>query len=150
MSNYIIHRDGRVWSKKTNKFLKPAINHQGYYQLLLDGKCKRVNRLVAQTYIPNPENKPEVNHKDGNKLNNVVSNLEWCTSSENSKHSVENGLQVSLKGEERWNHKLTEEDVNNIKFLNKTLAQKQVAEMYGVDASLISRIVNNKLWKHVS
>ena len=78
---YAITRDGRVWSYKRKKFLKPGLV-RGYYQVVLckDRKRKRyyIHRLVAQTFIPNPDNLSQVNHKDENKQNNCVENLEWC------------------------------------------------------------------------
>lgn len=77
------------------RVLKLALSDRGYLHLCLynpKNKNHRINRLIAQTFIPNPENLPEVNHKDGNKLNNNVDNLEWCTSSENNLHAVRMGL----------------------------------------------------------
>ena len=81
--------------------LKSKLTKDGYYEtaLLSKGKGKnqykyiRTHRIVAQAFIPNPENKPEINHKDGNKLNNNVDNLEWVTSSENQLHAYRTGLQ---------------------------------------------------------
>lgn len=80
------------------KVLHKWISCCGYYQVVLskNGKVKRltIHRIVAQVFIPNTLNKPQVNHKDGNKLNNCVDNLEWCTRSENQLHAWKNGLQV--------------------------------------------------------
>lgn len=79
--------------------LKPSLNSSGYYKVELykDKKSKvfYVHRLVATVFIPNPENKSEVNHIDGNKINNIVSNLEWNTISENQKHAIKHKLRTS-------------------------------------------------------
>ena len=81
---------------KREKILKNMVYGNGYYYVCLskNGKVKKykVNRLVAQAFIPNPENKPFTNHIDGDKLNNNVDNLEWCTQSENMKHASKMGL----------------------------------------------------------
>lgn len=81
--------------KRLGKILKPRINHKGYicYVLCKNGKCKSyiAHRIVAIHFLSNSYNKPEVNHKDGNKQNNKVSNLEWCTTQENVQHSFKIG-----------------------------------------------------------
>jgi hypothetical protein len=89
---------GRIKNLKTDKIKKPSID-KGYNKISLSKgkviKMYRVARLVALTWVSNPLNKPEVNHIDGNKRNDVQSNLEWVTSSENSQHAHKSGLQVS-------------------------------------------------------
>ena len=87
-NDYLVYDDGRVFSKLSNKFLKPQKNkYTGYYQIFLckNGIKKRfsIHRLVALHYIPNPENKSDVDHIDGDKTNNNVNNLRWTTNQEN-------------------------------------------------------------------
>ena len=97
-NRYILYDDGRIYSKARKIFLKPYLNKYGYLEIVLrptiNGSTKkyRINRLIAIYFIPNPDNLPQVNHKDGNKLNNKVNNLEWCSASYNTKHSYDIGL----------------------------------------------------------
>ena len=82
------------------KIIKPILTNKGYFQVCLSKECKlkyaSIHRLVAEAFIDNPENLPVVNHKDGNKLNNRVDNLEWCTYQYNHWHARENGLLVNM------------------------------------------------------
>ena len=90
--NYHIYDDGRLWScKGKGRFLKPSINKWGYKHVLLYKNRKRksvkVHRLVAVAFIPNPENKPQVDHIDQCRTNNHLSNLRWATNSENQQNT---------------------------------------------------------------
>ena len=93
--NYIVSSTGRVRREHSTEDKIPR-ERNGYLSVDLysDGerKTKRVHRLVAETFLPNPDNKPEVNHIDGNKYNNDVSNLEWVSAKENCRHAWDNGL----------------------------------------------------------
>lgn len=97
-TNYYITEDGKCYNQKTGKWLKGQENYKnGYFSFNLtmpDGSKKRkyAHRLVAMAYIPNPNNLPQINHKDGNKLNNSVENLEWCDGHYNQQHAIENEL----------------------------------------------------------
>ena len=108
-----------------------------------------IHRLVAKAFIPNPENKPYVNHLDGNRLNNKASNLEWCTAKENTHHAIENGLQ-RVKGEFQTNSKFTPKDILDIrKMLDEGRTSRSIAEDYDVHESTISLIKIGKHWSHI-
>jgi len=91
-TGYLIYNDGRIFSTKSNKFLKQFPGSSDYMQVGLSKKGRvkivMVHREVAKAFLPNPENKPQVNHKNGKKHDNSVSNLEWVTKSENALHSI--------------------------------------------------------------
>ena len=137
--NYQISNLGRVWSKKRQIYLKPHKNNSGYLSVLLpsiNGKYKRelIHRLVALTFIDNPDNLPCVNHKDENKENNVVSNLEWCSRSYNINYGTRN---------ERAS-----------KALNKAIlcietgeiftSGKECAESLGTSPDIVSKVLHGK------
>jgi hypothetical protein len=90
--NYLVTVDGRVFSLHSMRFLTLHKNDNGYLRVKIDGKLCYIHRLVAKTYLPNPENKATVNHMDGDKYNNMLCNLEWATSSENMKHACDTGI----------------------------------------------------------
>lgn len=116
------------------------------------GKCVPVHRLVAEAFIPNPKNKPQVNHKDGNKQNNCVENLEWCDNSENQIHAFKNGLQ---KGNfSHHNSKLKYEDVIYIKNTYKKGVKGRgaivLAKKFDVCQETIYQIVDCKSYKYIN
>jgi uncharacterized protein (DUF2147 family) len=94
--NYLITTDGRIFNLKKMIFLKKLLNNSGYYNICLynenGGKFYLVHRIMAQTYLPKDDTRNFVNHIDGNKENNFLCNLEWCTHKENMQHAWENGL----------------------------------------------------------
>ena len=151
---YKVDENGNVFSVRNNKLLKRMMFPSGYeYVHLCNGKGKtklfRVHRLVAETFIPNPNNLPEVNHKDGDKLNNNVKNLEWCTNLENMRHSVETGLR-NIKGENNPSAKLTVKDVINIRKeyipKSKEFGTVALARKYGVTNVMIGKIIRYECW----
>ena len=154
---FAITEDGQLWSKRSNKFLKlNKINGYLTHTTRIGGRTGknvvlRAHRLVAKAYIPNPENKPFVNHKDGNKQNNHVSNLEWCTPKENSQHAYATGLAKAASGADSPCAKLTAEDVlfirTNYKPYDREYGTRGLGRMFGVDHSVISDIINNKKYK---
>lgn len=162
---YSITNDGRIWShekivgrknkskgKKLSKWLKPTIN-KGYLVICLVKNKKRkmffVHRLVAQAYIPNPNNKPHINHLSGIKTNNHVSNLEWVIPLENSQHATINGLMNGVQrfGENNFSAKLTWEQVNEIRNNHNNESHKnKVWEKYGIGRTQYYNILNNWAW----
>ena len=94
--NYLVSDEGQIKSRKRNKLLIPKANWDGYLRIQIweGGKCHMIgwHRVVAETFVPNPDNKPFINHKNGVKTDNRAENLEWCTQSENIRHAWKNGL----------------------------------------------------------
>ena len=135
--------------------LKQNKTEKGYLSVTLtkngNRKVYRCHRLVAIHFIPNPDNKPEVNHKDGVKTNNYDWNLEWATHKENIIHAFANGLTKIPKGEMNQSSKLSKIQVLEIRDLcaNKKFNQKELAIMYKVAHSTINAIIKRKNWKHI-
>lgn len=119
---YQISNFGNVKNKK-NKKIKEATHYHGYKYVMLSKnkkqKKKYIHRLVAQAFIENPNNYKEVNHKDGNKENNYIDNLEWCTRSYNVLHSYKNHLLVAKKGKNNSMSKPVVQYTNDGIFIKK-------------------------------
>jgi hypothetical protein len=137
--------------------LKPYKSKWGYRMVRLckdmTYKGKTISRLVAQTFIPNPENKPQVNHINGLKDNDNLENLEWNTQSENQQHAIRTGLKISLKGEHVFGSKLNEHQVRRIRLMKEvdpTITQERIASFFNVSRSCISFILSRRNWNHIS
>lgn len=98
-TNYSISNKGQVRNNTTGKVLKPQRTNKGYLEVEIYGRRKRIHRLVAETFIPNPDNLPQVNHKDENKENNSVENLEWCDNRYNCTYSSGKPVEQLKDGE---------------------------------------------------
>ena len=147
--DYEIFEDARIYSYKSNKFLKPSINAGGYLVLNLRGVEQRLfllHRLVAACFIPNPENKPFVNHIDGNKQNDHVSNLEWSTAKENTIHAVRLKL-INNRGENASFSKLTDDDVMFIRDSQNSL--DNLSNKFDVSKSAIYSARHSINWAHL-
>lgn len=155
---YEISNYGRVKTlfKGVSKIRKQVFSNPGYFGLVLYKnnfpQSARIHVLVAQAFVPNPENKPVVNHKDANRRNNQVSNLEWVTQLENKKHAYDKGLYKI--GCEHWKSKFTEEQIRYIRencipgdleFGISALARK-----FGVNIATISEMYHGHTYKNVT
>ena len=150
---YQIDETGNILNVKKQRVFKPkSTNSRGYVttDLFKDGKRKgfTVHRLIAETYIPNPDNLPFINHKNALKWDNRVENLEWCTGSENSLHAVKMGL-INHKGIKHPSTNFTEEDVLHIRSLANSMRGVDIAKLYGVTKTCISLIIRRKTWNHL-
>lgn len=111
-------------------------------------KQYQVHRLVAMTYLPTNDTTLVVNHLDGNKVNNHISNLEWCTQAENIAHAVENGF--STRGTNNCNAKLDDDKVRHIRAEAQAgVLQRTLADRFSVNENTISAIVRHQNWAHV-
>ena len=146
--DYLIFSAGKVYSLKRKKYLKPFNNTHGYYHVRLckSGKpiYKYMARLVAQAFIPNPDNKPEVNHKDGIKANNDISNLEWVTHSENMLHAFATGLKEKTPNTGRPEIPINVYDYTTGQFLSFHPSQSDAARMHGLFQGNISQVLLGK------
>lgn len=145
IDDYEITKDGQVINKITQHILKGQPNNKGYLRVHIDGKLRFIHRLVAEKYIPNPNNLEQVNHINGNKTDNRVENLEWVDNLTNRHHAVENGLHLS--GEQCSYAKLNWDKVRFIRENRNLYTTVELAEMFGVKRTTISSVLNNRSWK---
>jgi hypothetical protein len=162
---YEINAEGTVRNIRTKHILKKQINAKGYWVITLHIGPERnhkksflLHRLIAEAFIPNPENKPWVNHKNGNTLNYQLNNLEWATPSENQQHAYDTGLKTPShksknQGTQNARSKLTEKQIlwarQNYKPNDKTYGVRPMARYLKIDSSLLSKIIQGKRWKHI-
>lgn len=150
---YFAYNDGSIFDSKRKFKLKFSLDKDGYYLYNTTINAKRINlkihRVIAQAFIPNPENKPQVNHINGIKTDNRVENLEWATAKENITHSFKNGLSSQV-GERNARSKFTKEQIIEIK--NKMLigiANKDLCKEYNMSNSNMAAIKIGRRWNHI-
>ena len=139
---------------KAGHIMSPKLGQWGYFYVNLyeNGKFSKtlkIHRMVAAAFVPNPENKPDVNHKDGNKQNNLPDNLEWVTESENVIHAFATGLHSGLKmrGEKNGHAKLSEADIPEIFRLRELgWTHQKIADHIGVCRAHIGLVLSKKTW----
>ena len=145
------HWNGHAWWYRNGIMLKPQMNDKGYYIVSLSRNSivcpTRVHRLVAKVFIENKCDKPFINHKDGNKVNNHLDNLEWCTPLENVRHAIKNKFHdPALSGS-----KFSRDEVKKIRVEYKysKTSHRKMAKKYNVTPTTIYNLLNFKTWKNV-
>lgn len=159
---YYVSNMGRIFTtsahgKKDNPtIMKPARSFDKrrgtwqYMKTVMDGRTIRVHRVVAQTWIPNPDGKPFINHINGDKTDNRIENLEWCSNAENIRHAYRTGLEQKQLGEKHHATHLTNEQVRRFKWEwahDRKMTRKQYAEALGVSEAAIKDIIRGRSWK---
>ena len=148
---YKVTSEGQIWSEYSRSYLKPFADNRGYLRVRLykEGRARTVliSRMVALAFVNNPDNLCTVNHKNGNKLDNSMENLEWMSLSDNVKHAYQSGLNSS-SGSNNPNAKLTPEQVREIRATYKPykVTATDLANKFGVDVSTIRRAASNYTW----
>ncbi len=146
---YSVSNYGKVMNNKTAKLRKFRKEKLGYLSVDLwnNGYMKRlkIHRMVAQAFLPNTFDKPQVNHIDGNKENNVCYNLEWTTAKENSIHAYKTGLSKPMRGEQHGRSKLTKEQAMHIRYSPDK--DYVLATLFSVSPRLVRKIKHNDIWK---
>ncbi|HRK37293.1 MAG TPA: HNH endonuclease [Burkholderiaceae bacterium] len=148
---YLVSADGRIWSKKHNKLLKPGTNKPGYkyVNIRADGKTQNwaVSRLVATVFIGSISDQSIVDHINGDKSDNSVSNLRIISRSENTSHFRQQRKDKGLHG-----YKYTEAEIAEIRKLIEEgrLSRIEIQSQFGISQSFLSAIATGKAWKHIS
>lgn len=150
--NYYVTEDGQIWSQKTNKYLSQHKDKDGYLKVRLVSKDDKrhtysVHRLVLENFYPTAGmNNLQVNHIDGNKENNSLSNLEWMTCLENIHHAMDNNLRAKINGAS----KLTKEQVVDI-YLRAKNGETNISlgAEYNLHPDSVGRIRNKKSWQNI-
>ena len=144
------HKGDKAFRK--GKPLTKSLDDKGYvrytFRMGKSKKMKRGHRLVAEAFIPNPNQHTIINHKDGNKQNNHISNLEWCTHRHNSQHAESMGLVNHVKGSNHYKATTTENDVRAMRrlYAKGEHTQKQIAEIFSINSNTIKHILARRSW----
>lgn len=153
--DYSVSKCGKVKSNRRNRLLSIITRRDGYKELGIRRDKQKyvmlVHRLVAMTYIPNPDNKPCVNHIDSDRGNNSVDNLEWCTYKENLEHASEKGRLIGKKGETNSSAVMSNDTCHLIcKEIEQGIRLKTLSDKYGINLKTLSNIKNGKRWLEIS
>ena len=147
--DYEFDEDLNIYNKKTGKMLKPQKSKTGYMYVTLYKEKKpkkyRLHRLIAITFIDNPEQKPQINHINGIKTDNRIENLEWVTASENLTHAYKTGLIIGIRGDNHGATKIKDSEISEIFAMRANgYTLQKIADKYFCYPQQISRILNGK------
>lgn len=149
--NYVVFDNGMIFNLHGER-MRGGINRSGYRQGIFNGRNRNHHKIIAECFIPNPENLRDVDHKNGNKLDIQVGNLERVTHSENVKRAYDSGLIQKQCGEDHYAHKLTKEDVEYIRSVyskrDPDHGATALARKFGVDRTTIHDVVREKTWRY--
>lgn len=146
-NEYSVSEDGVITSHQ-GRVLNQQVCRKGYHRVVVQsGRSQRkhmgVHRLVAKAYLPNPTNLPEVNHLDGDKSNNHVANLEWCTTKQNIRHAIDMGLRKNSNrfGFEAQNNRYSREEIMRVHdMLDAEMKQMDISKLTGISQPVVSQI----------
>lgn len=147
-TTYEAHPSGLIRRIGKTDPLSPFVSKRGYQLVTVEGVRSYVHRIIAAVFVPNPDGKPQVNHKDGNKQNNNAENLEWVTCKENIQHAYATG--TAKVGEARHLTKLKSKEVEYIRLLlGIGYTHRCISSVFRVSESCISSIAQGRTWKHL-
>lgn len=151
---YAVSNYGNIVNVKSQRVLKQCVNSSGYKKVVLNKENEYVHRLVATAFISNPDCLPEVNHKDGNKWNNRVDNLEWVSKSDNAKHAFAEGLRC-VNGYTRYRvaksaHRFDAGEIAAIRNMyDSGMTKQEISEALGCCSSVICNILNGHTYREI-
>lgn len=158
-NKFEVSTDGQIRNANTQMVYKMHLNKTGYWQVCVslgsrkNKKIFKVHKAVAETFIPNPDNKVTVNHIDGNKQNNEINNLEWATYSENTQHATKMGLTNHAQGTDSTSSKLSYDDVIYIRehYISgdNIYGTRALGRRFNVSHETIRDVVNNNTYKNI-
>ena len=151
-SHYRIYNNGKIYSEFINKFITPTEDSNGYLQNTIvddfgNRKTIKNHRLVAIAFLPNPNNYPDVNHKDFNRKNNHVTNLEWCTEEYNTHYTRDYNLEHNSNSYKKLSPLIEEQVLLIPTLLNYGFSVKLIAKLYNVGHITIRNIITKKTWR---
>lgn len=144
IGNYTFYTDGRIFSHIKGRFLEGGTNHKGYNSVTINGELKGRHKWIALAFIPNPQNLPEVNHKDEDKSNNCVENLEWCTAEYNCNYGTRNERMIKAQLNRKDCSKPVGQYTLDGKLVKVWPSTREVERSLKIDNASISRTCMNK------